>query len=168
MIKRHIRVLCLRRNKRGLAISSGVRSPNNLRRGMWSVMMIRLSHPWVKYLVCSRDQPMASASPSTGAYLDSADLRKREPANVILHPSSQQLGDSCKQLQCFCERKKPIPVVDQSGRRHVWRRGSKISTPFLDGFDYMVLGLLKCEVEVGCPFKPGLGTEQAFKWLHDG
>ena len=48
MSKRQGRVRCLRRNKRELEISSSVRSPNIFVRGLWSVTMTWLSHPWVK------------------------------------------------------------------------------------------------------------------------
>ena len=44
----HGRVRCFKRNRRELVISSSVRSPNILTRGLWSVMTSKLSHPCVK------------------------------------------------------------------------------------------------------------------------
>ena len=44
------------------------------------------------YLVCSRPQATARASPSTGAYLCSADDKERDPARITRHPESQQFN----------------------------------------------------------------------------
>ena len=123
------RVLCLMLNSLGLSISSSVLSPSSFTRGLWSVTTSRSLHPKVKYRVCSNAHAIASASPSTGAYLDSAGFRKRDPASVIFQPSSQQLGVEVEQSQCFWDKKYPMPVLDQSGRKHVFFFMSKILTP---------------------------------------
>ena len=129
ILKRHGRVRCFRRKSREFVISSNVRSPKIFVKGLWSLTMTRLSQPCVKYFVCSRPQATARASPSIAAYLSSAAVRKREPAKVIRHPPGQQSGRLAGHLQCFWKRKYPIPRLDQSGRRHVGRDMSKISTP---------------------------------------
>ena len=69
---------------------------------------------------------MDKASPSTCAYQDSAGFRNEEPARVIFEPSLQNPVSIWLQLQCFCERKKAILVLD-SGRKQVSRLGSNIS-----------------------------------------
>ena len=56
MSKRHGRVRCFSRNKREFDISSSVRSPKIFTSGLWSVTTTKLSHPWVKYRVCSSPQ----------------------------------------------------------------------------------------------------------------
>ena len=92
MLNDHGRVRCFSRKMRVFDISSSVRSPRIFTSGLWSVTTINLVQPWVKYLVCSKLHATANASPSTGAYLCSADDRKRDPANVIFHPSMQHSG----------------------------------------------------------------------------
>ena len=47
-------------------------SPNILRSGLWSTAIVRFLHPRTKCLALSRASATASASPSIGAYLDSA------------------------------------------------------------------------------------------------
>ena len=130
IVKYHGRVRCFNRNRRVLWISSSIRSPRIFVRGLWSVTTRRSSHPSVKYLVCSRPQATAKASPSIGAYRVSASWRKREPASVIFQPVWQQLGNFEEQRQCCQRRKYPVPFLDQSGRKHVLRLGSNISTPW--------------------------------------
>ena len=66
------RVFSLRLRSRALEISSRERSLNNLRRGLWSMAIIRFSQPRVKYHALSRASTTARASPSTGAYRVSA------------------------------------------------------------------------------------------------
>ena len=67
MSNRHGSVRCFSRKSLEFVISSRVRSPNIFTRGLWSVITRRLSHPWVKYFVCSRRQATARASPSMAA-----------------------------------------------------------------------------------------------------
>ena len=81
-------------------------------------------------LVCSRVSATASASPSIGAYLDSAGWVKRLLTRVTFHPSRQQNGASPGQVQCFCSRKNPMPSFDQSVAKHVFLPFSNILTPY--------------------------------------
>ena len=67
----------------------------------------------------SRASATARASPSTGAYLDSAGWVKRLPTKVIFQPVLQQNGSVEVQLQCFWNSQKPIPFLDQSVARFV-------------------------------------------------
>ena len=69
MSKCHGRVLCFSLKKPEFEISSRVRSPKIFTSSLWSVTMMRLSHPWVKYCVCSRAHATARASPSIAAAL---------------------------------------------------------------------------------------------------
>ena len=71
----------------------------------------------------------ARASPSTGAYLDSAGWVKRLPTKVIFQPVLQQNGSVEVQLQCFWNSQKPIPFLDQSVARHVGLDLSNMRTP---------------------------------------
>ena len=63
----HGSVRCLWRNIRVLEISSNVRSPRILTKGLWSVTTSRSLHPCVKYLDSSSPQATARVSPSIGA-----------------------------------------------------------------------------------------------------
>ena len=101
ILKCHGNVRCFSRNSLVFVISSRVRSPNIFTKGLWSVTTSKLSHPCVKKRVCSKPHATARASPSIGAYLDSAPERKREPARTMRHPSSQQSGMPEGQLHCF-------------------------------------------------------------------
>ena len=62
ILKNHGRVLCFKRKRRVLCISSSVRSPRIFVSGLWSVTTIKSEHPCVKNLVCS---PQTSESIST-------------------------------------------------------------------------------------------------------
>ena len=101
----HGSVRCLRRKRREFVISSSVLSPKIFTNGLWSVTITRLSQPWVKYLVCSKHQATAKASPLIAAQRPSADDSERDPARVTSQPSGQQSGICDGQLQCFCNRK---------------------------------------------------------------
>ena len=92
MSKCHGRVLCFSLKKPEFEISSRVRSPEIFTSILWSVTTMRLSHPWVKYCVCSRAHTTARASPSIAVYHCSSEERNCEPARVIFHPPWQQLG----------------------------------------------------------------------------
>ena len=91
---------------------------------------MRSAHPRTKNLAVSRASATDRASPSTGAYLDSAGWVKQLPTRVILHPSGQQNGMLLGQMQCFCNNQKPIPSLDQSVARQVGLSLLNIVTPF--------------------------------------
>ena len=82
-------------------------------------------------------------SASTGVYLILAGFRKREPTSVIFHILKQQSGDEELQWECFCNKKHPSPVYDQSSRRHVHRLMLKMSSPFLMAFTIVISNLWK-------------------------
>lgn len=63
--------------------------------------MIRLSHPSTKYMALSKAPATASASPSMGAYLDSAGWVNRLLTSVIFQPDVQQSGYCPGHVQCF-------------------------------------------------------------------
>ena len=104
---------------------------------------MRSAHPRTKNLALSSASATARASPSMGAYLDSAGWVKRLPTRVILHPSGQQNGMVLVQVQCFCNNQKPIPSLDQSVARQVGLSLSKIVTPFSISSVIMSLDSLK-------------------------
>ena len=75
---------------------------------------------------------IAAASPSIGAYLVSASLQNLDPAKTSFHPSGQQTGAlSIEQEQYFCNKRKPIPCLLQSGARQVTLSRSNVDTPSL-------------------------------------
>ena len=76
-------------------------SPNTLSRGLWSTAIVRFLHPRTKWRALSRASATASASPSMGAYRDSAECVNLDPTSVILQPVLQQKMSSDGQLQCF-------------------------------------------------------------------
>ena len=110
-------------------MSSRQRSPNSLSSGLRSTATTRSLHPRTKCHVRSRVSATARASPSTGAYLDSAMCVKRDPTSVFRHPSRQQNGSREGHWQCFWSSQKPIPSFDQSVAKHVGRLLSNIWTP---------------------------------------
>ena len=69
-----------------LVIWSRNRSLNILRSGLWSTAMVRFLHLRTKCLALSRASATASASPSTGAYLDSAACVNLLPTREIFQP----------------------------------------------------------------------------------
>ena len=62
----------------------------------------------------SRAQATPSASPSTGEYLLSAPLVKRDPANTRDHLVLEQTGVMAVHLQIFWRRVKPLYPVSTS------------------------------------------------------
>ena len=73
-------------------MASNERSPNILRRGLWSTATMRLWQPKTKNLVLSNASATAKASPSIGAYRDSAAWVKRLPTKVTRQPVGQLKG----------------------------------------------------------------------------
>ena len=72
----------------------------------------------------------ASASPSTGAYLDSASVVKWDPANISFqwpfpHSGPWLVG----QEQCFWCKRNPMPALLQSLDMQVGLSTSKLLTP---------------------------------------
>ena len=104
-------------------------SPNIFRSGLWSTAMVRFLHPRTKCLALSRASTTASASPSIGAYLDSAACVNLLPTRVIFQPCLQQKRSWEGQEQCFWNNQYPMPCFDQSVARHVGLVLSKIFTP---------------------------------------
>ena len=81
----------------------------------------------------SNDQAIAAASPSIGAYRRSASVQNLLPANTMCHPSGQHTGafsSGGHHVQCFCNSRKPIPSLLQSGAKQVILFISKVVTPF--------------------------------------
>ena len=72
ILKRYLRVFSLRFLRRGFGMSSRFRSPNSFSSGLWSTATVRSRHPSTKCLARSSASATARASPSTGAYRDSA------------------------------------------------------------------------------------------------
>ena len=84
-----------------LLMLSRDRSPKILRSGLWSTAMVRLVQPNTKCLALSKASATASASPSIGAYLDSAACVNLLPTRVIFQPGLQQKRSLEGQEQCF-------------------------------------------------------------------
>ena len=126
ILKVHGSVFCFNANSLGLAMSSSEVVLKNPSSGLWSVTILRSLQPRVKYRVCSRDQAIARASPSTGEYRVSAGFKKREPARVICQPWSQHPGSDPGHEQCFWDKKYPIPTSEKSVCKQVGRLRSNI------------------------------------------
>ena len=69
---RYLRVFSFRFLSRGFGMSSRQRSPKIFSSGLWSTATMRSLHPRTKCRALSRASTTARASPSMGAYLDSA------------------------------------------------------------------------------------------------
>ena len=108
-------------------MSSRDLSPNSLQRGLWSTATMRLEQPRTKFQ-CSAT---ARASPSMGAYLDSAACVNLDPMRVTFHPSWQQNISWDGHWQCFWNSQYPTPSLLQSVARHVGRSLSNMRTPSL-------------------------------------
>ena len=127
--KLYLSVCSLILRSRLLGMSFRHRSDNILSRGLWSTATISLGHPSTKYLVFSKLSATARASPSIGAYLDSAGWVKRLPIRVVFQPVLQHSGVISAHLQCFCCNQYPMPSLDQSVVRHVCLPLSNMVTP---------------------------------------
>merc|ERR1711905_67048 len=115
ILKLHLRVLSLNLYSLGLAMSAMSLLSMMGTRGSWSVVTSRLGHPRVNILALSSDQTTPKASPSIGAYLDSAPEHLLLPANTSLKPSLQHLGAlASSQSQYFWETRSPMPALLQS------------------------------------------------------
>ena len=71
----------------------------------------------------------ARASPSIGAYLDSAPVVKRLPTRVTFQCDLPHSGVMSLHVQCFCSSQNPSPSLHQSVARHVGFDLSNIWTP---------------------------------------
>ena len=112
-------------------MSSRDLSPNSLQRGLWSTATTRLEQPRTKCRALSSASATARASPSMGAYLDSAACVNLDPTRVTFHPSWQQNISWDGHWQCFWNSQYPIPSLLQSVARHVGRSLSNMRTPSL-------------------------------------
>ncbi len=112
-----------------LRMSSRLRSPKILVSGLWSTATMRSEHPRTKCRVLCKASARASDSPSTALYLDSADCVNLLSTMAIFQPCWQQNSLSFGHWQCFWKSQYPIPSLDQSVARQVWRDLSKICTP---------------------------------------
>ena len=109
----------MRLRSREFGISSSDLSPNSFNKGLWSTATIRFVHPKTKYLALSKAWTTANASPSIGAYRDSAGFVNRLPTSAIFQPDGQQKGFIFVQMQYFWKSQNPNPDLDQSVARHV-------------------------------------------------
>ena len=106
-------------------------SPNSLQRGLWSAATTRLEQPSTKCQALSSASATARASPSMGAYLDSAACMNLDPTRVTFHPSWQQNTSWDGHWQCFWNSQYPTPSLFQSVARHVGRSLLDMRTPSL-------------------------------------
>ena len=68
-----------------------------------------------EHVAFSSDKATAVASPSMGAYLDSASVKNLLPTKTSFQPSGQHMGVLRRvHLQCFCSSKNPTPSLLQS------------------------------------------------------
>merc|ERR1712082_24183 len=120
ILKLYLRVRSLKRYSLGLVMSAMSLLFMMGTRGSWSVVTRRFRHPRVNILALSNDQTTPKASPSIGAYLDSAPEHLLLPANTILKPSLQHLGALARsQSQYFWETSIPLPDLLQSLETHL-------------------------------------------------
>merc|ERR1712127_559614 len=125
------RVFCLRFKILGFSMSPSSLSPRIFSRGLWSTATTSISLPRVKCRVFWRAHATARASPSTGAYLDSAPVVNLLPARTVFQPLEQHPGAFASHLQYCWARWNPMPVLLQSVPREVVLFSSNDLTPFL-------------------------------------
>ena len=100
--------------------------PRILIRGRWSTQRVKSVRPSKKNLHLVMAQATAPASPSIGAWRDSAGLLKVLLQNTVFQPPEQQpgLAGTWAHLQCFWHSHRPHANLDQSVARAVGRAGS--------------------------------------------
>ena len=131
IVKWYLRHFSLSLKRHGLFTLPRSLSPNIPVSGWWSVTTITFGQPMMNRRHFSNDQAIAAASPSMGAYRRSASVQNLLPANTMCHPSGQHTGAfSVGHVQCFCNSRKPIPSLLQSGAKQVVLFLSKVVTPF--------------------------------------
>ena len=82
----------------------------------WSVTTITFGQPMMNIQHFSSAQAIAAASPLMNAYQCSASVQNLLPANTMHHPSGQHSEVFwVRHMQCFCNRRKPMPSLFQSG-----------------------------------------------------
>ena len=101
ILKWYLRVFSFRFLSLVLQMWSKDLSPNIFKSGVWSTAMVKCLHPRTKCLALSRASATASASPSIGAYLDSAACVNLLATRVIFQPCLQQKKSLEGQKQCF-------------------------------------------------------------------
>ena len=107
-------------------------SPNIPISGWWSVTNITFVQLIINMWHFSNAKAIAADLPSIGAYQHSASVQNLLPTNTMHHPSGQHTGVlSMRHLQGFCNSRKPISSLLQSGARQVTLLVSKMITPFL-------------------------------------
>ena len=136
---------------------SKLQSPRILTRGLW-VTTVNSSHPSVNMRHFARAYVIASASPSTGAYLESASMVKRDPANMSFHSVGQQLGASfIEHWQCFWSRANPRPHLQPIRCQDCMAVGFKAFHSWLYHLHDGLLALFKYVVQGFIPVPvPGL------------
>ena len=126
-------------------------------KGLWSTVTNSLGHPNMNIRQGSSLYTSANASPSTGMYHDSASLVNQEPARIKFQWSLPQVGPaSVAQLQCFWNRKYPIPVLLKSVDSHVGLLTSNAFTPFSISctilcFEFQISGQACCPSRIPSP-----------------
>ena len=110
------KIFSLKWSSLGFENSRNDLSPNIFRRGWWSTMIVNIGDPNKNSLAFSKAHATAKASPSIGAYFDSAGVKNRLWQKASFQPSAQHVGILLVflQEQCCCITTKPIPCFDQS------------------------------------------------------
>ena len=130
IVNLYLRVFSFSMNNQGFRILFRSLSPNSPFSGSWSVTTMRLEQPMTNKRHFCNAHAIATASPSIGAYLISASIQNLLPANIRCHPSRQQTGALLvAHEQCFCNRKKSIPSLLQSGAWQVMQFFSNVAMP---------------------------------------
>ena len=128
----YLSVFSFIRKRRGFMILLRSLSLRILTSGWWSVATMRFGQPIMNVWHFWSDQATAVASPSMGAYLDSASVQNLLPAKTSFQPSWQHIGALSRgHLQCLCNKRNPIPSLLQSGARQVILLTSKVDMPSL-------------------------------------
>ena len=116
----------------------------------------------------SSAQAIAAASLSIGAYWHSALVQNLLSANTMCHPLGQHTGAFLVgHVQYFCNNRKPMPSLLQSGTKQVTLLMLKVVMPFFYQAHYDRFGLLKCFFQVLIPNKVCVFFfNEVLKWLH--
>ena len=154
ILKEYLRYFSFSLKRHGLCNLLRSLSPNIPVSGWWSVITNIYGQPKMNIRHFSSAQVIAAASPSIGAYWCSALVQNLLPANKMCHPSRQHISTfSVGHVQYFCNYRKPMPSLLQSGARQVTLLMSKMVTTFFYQAQYDLFRLLECFFKVLIPNK---------------
>ncbi len=122
-------------------------------------MTTRFSQPKTKCRDFSKASATANASPSIGAYRDSAGCVNRLQTRVTFQPCLQQKRSCEGHKQCFWKSQYPILCLDQSVARQVSFVLSKVFTPLCISPIMMLLDVSNAVLKILIPMESHAGFQ---------